>query len=341
MEPFSDPMVTSSKGEDSQESSPSQSSYPLGDEPRGFDAKKRTGLTVESLKTLPSEIFDKLLFKKEEVEKRIISGFAEQAIPAGIYKANGNTYYVCPEDLFKEDSIIGAMIVDFSRLTGAEIKTIKASVTYTTLYNEKFIEGLWFGMFSSTNLKRRRGKQIYELGRTCTFALIVKNMFEATDFLGPQALAKDHFFFGNNEGEVVNKVRVQFFIKTTLRSYFDDPQWGDLIYGIINHTAAHVGFDNLTSEEQDRVISDNLLPVDQLITMCYPTVTVKRGRSSIQRTRKPNPLRTSPLYTDDEMKLIASLSTSIFTEFVDLTREYESMVFSHGFKAIVSRIQRL
>jgi hypothetical protein len=39
------------------------------------------------------------------------------------------------------------------------------------------------------------------------------------------------------------------------------------------------------------------------------------------------------------MKLIASLSSSIFTEFVDLTREYESMVFSHGFKAIVSRIR--
>jgi hypothetical protein len=216
---------------------------------------------------------------------------------------------------------------------------VKVPVNMTNVVDDSLIEGIWFGMFSSTNQKRRRGKQAYELGRTLSFSLIVKNVFEQTDELGVLALDKDNFFFGNNDGEVSNGMKVPFFIKTKLRSFFDDPRLGDLVYGIINNTASSVGFKFLTEEEQDKVISDHLLPVDKLITSCYPVTISKRGRQEIRKTRKPNPIRSSPLYTKDEIAMISLLTSYIFKEFEVLSKDYEFQVLSTGFAAIESQIR--
>jgi hypothetical protein len=305
------------------------------------EATTRLEFKIEDLNLLPSKEFELLLEKRGEREQKIVSGFAEQAIPAGIYKVNGQTNFVCPRCLFGEDDIFGQMIADFARETGAVIRTVDVPVNITTLFDEKFITGIWFGMYSSTNQKRRRGKQSYELGRTCTFALIVKNMFEKTKELGSRALMKDQLFFGNNEGEMFNRSKVPFLIKMKLRSFFDDPRWGDLIYGIINYTANQVGFTYLTIDEQDKVISDHLLPIDRVITSCYPRASVKRGRTNIQKVKKPNPIRASPLYTREEMEIISLCSSRIFTEFVDVVTNYEQTVFSLGFEVLESQIREV
>jgi hypothetical protein len=299
------------------------------------------GLSVDNLKSLDQKTFDRLLSKKDEQEIEISRGFAEQAIPPGLYKVNGHTYFVCPQAFFTEDNIIGQMIVDYANTTGATIKTIEAPVENTSVFDKKFILGIWFGMYSSTNQKRRRGKQSYELGRTCSFSLIVKNVFEKTDELGPRALIKDNFFFGNHAEEVSERSKVPFFVKMKLRAFFDNPGWGDLIYGIINYTASFVGFTYLTEEEQDNIISDHLVPVDQLIISCYPVSSLKRGRQVVNKIRKPNPIRVSPLYTKEEMELLARCSSLIFTELADLSKDYESTVFALGFSALEAQIREV
>jgi hypothetical protein len=341
MSDFNSAMTIPLKVDDSLELSTLQGPYDTEEHSVSDDATTRQELKVNDLNLLPDETFKLLLSKRGELERKITSGFAEQAIPAGIYKVDGQTNYVCPEAFFNEDNIIGQMIVDFARETGAVIRIIKAPVGYTTLLDEKFISGAWLGMYSSTNQKRRRGKRSYEMGRTCTFALIVKNMFEITEQLGPRALMKDQLFFGNNEGEMFNKSKVVFHIKTRLCSFFDDPKWGNLIYGIINHTACHVGFSYLTLTEQDKVINDHLIPIDRVITMCYPRSTLKRGRTSIQKVKKPNPIRTSPLYLREEMELISLCSSRIFSEFVDVVNTYETSVFALGFVNLESRIREV
>jgi len=300
---------------------------------------KTTELTVCNLQSLSPEILDILLARQAVVEEQISRSFAEKAIPMGIYKVDGQIYWVCPKTLFNEDSDIGAMIASFAHETGATIKQIDVTADITKVYSDLYLKGLWFGMFSSTNQKRRRGKQDYELGRTCTFSLIVKNMFEAIAELGPRALTRDNFFFGNNGEEVSGKSRVPFFIKTKLRSFFENPAIGDLIYGIINYTAAQVGFKNLTLEEQDKVIMDHLIPVDSLITSCYTTTVVKRGRSEVTKIRKPNPIRSSPLFIREEMELVSSISSLIFADLAALTENYEETVFDLGFDALERRIK--
>jgi hypothetical protein len=303
--------------------------------------RKSEGIGVENLRSLDKDTIDGLLLKKSVYEKKIQTAFAEKAIPAGIYKIDGNVYFVCPEDFFKEDDTIGQLIADFANTTGAVIKLIPGSVERTPLVDEKFILGLWFGLSSSSNQKRRKGKTPYELGRTCTFSLIVKNMFESTKELGVRALTKDNFFFGNNQGEMSGNSSVPFFIKAKLRSYFNNPLWGDLIYGIINFTAAFVGFKYLTEEEADRVVADHLIPIDQLITSCYPSTTLKRGRQTVTKVKKPNAIRSSPLYTNEEMEIISLVTSCIFTELGDLQKDYEKTVFSIGFSALEARIREV
>jgi hypothetical protein len=296
-------------------------------------------ITVDQLLDLDKQTFEDLLEKKKVTESKITRGFAEKGIPPGLYKVDGQTYFVCPRAFFYEDDVIGQMIVDIAKLTGAVIKELPASVKKSNTYDERFITGLWFGLFSSTNQKRSRTKESYELGRTCTFSLIVKNVFESTPQLGSRALQKDHFFFGNNSEEVFNKAKVPFYVKMKLQSFYEDPRLGYLVYGILNYAAAFVGVSNLTEAESDKVIAAHLLPVDQLITSCYPTVLVKQGRKEEKRVRKPNPIRTSPLYTREEMELISSITNPIFTDLASLSEEYESVVFSQGFAAVEQQIR--
>jgi len=278
-------------------------------------------IDVKTLCGLSDERIRALLDSKEAVIQEVSRGFTEQVIQPGIYKEDGIAYAVCPEGFFKEDNIIGAMVYDLCQIAGMIVKTIPANDNITNVFSKKFIEGIWFGIFSSTNLKRRRAKKDYELGRACSFALIVKSVFAQTDELGLAALAKDHFFYGNNPGEKSNNSTVPFYIKMKLRSYFEQPHIGDLLYGILNYAAASVGVSYLTEAESDKIISESMIPIDQLINECYPTHLVKKGKKQETIVRKPNPIRTSPLYTKDEMKIMTDLTSSIFTDLGSITAD--------------------
>lgn len=233
------------------------------------------------------------------------------------------------------------MIYDLSKIAGFIVKTVEYDVTLTGTFNKRFIEGLWFGIFSSMNLKRRRGKKEYELGRACSFALIVKNVFAQTEELGLSALTKDNFFFGNNPGETSNKDSIPFYIKTKLKSFFDKSEIGNLLFGLINYTAAAVGVSYLTESEADKIISESIIPIDSLISECYPTILVKKGKKQQSERRKPNAIRASPLYTKDEMKLIADLTSPIFTELESISKDYVNCVFTSGFAAVRSQIKEV
>jgi len=298
--------------------------------------------SVTKLGSVNNETLTKFSNLRESLAMEIQQQFASGKFPPGIYNEDGKTYYVIPDSLASEDNIIGAMICDLASFAGCEVKLLdRYSVKYTTAYDKRFVTGLWFGMFSSTHLKRRRAKQSYEMGRTCSFALLVKNVFERDKNLGPKALVKDNFFFGNNPSEVTPKGKIAFYLKTKLLSFFEDTEIGNLVYGILNHAASRIGFTHLLDDERDLAISDNLIPVDQLITSCYPTVTTRRGRQMTQQSRKPNPIRSSPLFLKEEMNLISSLTSLIFTDLGAFTKDYQFSVYTHGFSFVQSEIRRI
>jgi len=298
-------------------------------------------IEVKNLNGLSNETITMLLDNKAQVIQEVSRGFTEQVIQPGIYKEDGVSYFVCPEGFFEEDSIIGAMVYDLCNLAGLIVKTVKANGQVTKVFSKKFIEGIWFGIFSSTNLKRRRGKKDYELGRACSFALIVKSVFTNTEELGLAALTKDNFFYGNNPGEKSSSSHVPFYIKMKLRSFFEKPEIGDLLYGLVNYTAASVGVSYLTEAEADKIISESIIPIDQLINECYPTILVKKGKKQESQVRKPNAIRTSPLYTKDEMKIITDLTSSIFTDLASISADYENCVLSSGFARVHKQIKEI
>jgi len=300
--------------------------------------RNATAIEVRNLNSLSNEEIIALLRNKDAVIQEVSRGYSEKAIPPGIYTDDGQTYWVCPKSLFTEDNIIGAMIYDLSQAAGAIVKTIEYEVQQLNAFNKKFIEGVWFGIFSSQSLKRRRGKQDYELGRACSFSLIVRSVFNKTDVLGLSALIKDNFFFGNNPGEVSNSNSVPFYIKMKLRSFFDKTEIGELLFGIINYTAATVGVSYLTEAESDKMIGESLIPIDSLISECYPTLLVKRGKKQSKEVRKPNPIRSSPLYTKDEIKIISDLTSSIFTELESVSKDYENCILTSGFVSVKKQI---
>jgi hypothetical protein len=74
-----------------------------------------------------------------------------------------------------------------------------------------------------------------------------------------------------------------------LLTFFDRPELGALVYGILLQTARHVRLSYLNESEQDKVITSNLIPVDQVITACYPTVVTKVKRKEIKKNKETKP----------------------------------------------------
>jgi hypothetical protein len=137
------------------------------------------------------------------------------------------------------------------------------------------------------------------------------------------------------------KLKVGFYLKNTLRSYFEETAAGDLLFGFLNSAAKSMGSQNVPDDEWDKTISTNLIPLDQLVSHHYQTTTVKRGRKEVSKTKKPNPIRASPLYTKGEMELFQLLTKPIFTDLMGLEKDYEYLVFNQGFDAIERKISEI
>jgi len=300
---------------------------------------KSTTRKINNLSDLDKYTALALLEKKANIETKISRDNAEATIKPGIYDEDGETYVVVPKSICEEDSIIGAMIYDLCLVSGFKLKVLESSTEITKLYDEDFVSGLWFGFFTSVALKRKRSKKSYELGRACAFSLIVKAVFAETQCLGPAALCKDNFFFGNKPGETHDKSRVPYYVKMKLRSFFVEPEYGDLVLGILNRVARTLGVSYLIESESDKMISDNLVPIDQVITSCYPTIKVSKGKRTEEKVKKPNAIRTSPLYLKEEMELLRSVTQPLFSDMKSLVDNYEQSVFVKGFDGVKAHIQ--
>lgn len=318
----------------------SESELGLSNDRQSSDKASRR-LKVSALSSLDEGTLGRLISKKIEAQSKVTRQFAESAIPEGIYEEDGQTYWVCPNSFFEEDCYIGMMVAEFAQICGAKIKLIKDEALISSAYNEQFLLGIWFGIQSSTNQRRSRAKKDYELGRTCVFSLIVKNVFLDTPELGIKALDKDHFFFGNNPGESVKKEKVPFYIKMKLRSFFAEARWGDFLFGLINKACQSTCFVHLTESEQDKVVEYNINPLDKLITSKYPVTDLlnKKGHKVGEEVKKPKVIRSSPLYKKYEMDLIHLIIAPLFNDLTDLNSQYKEIVLSDSYASVEKRIE--
>jgi hypothetical protein len=128
-----------------------------------------------------------------------------------------------------------------------------------------------------------------------------------------------------------------------LRSYFSDRKTADAIFGLLSYAASQFGFENLTEKEADKVIASHLKPLDEVIKSCFASTRASKKKKSnkkkdVEKKKRPNAIRSSPLYRKEEMEILSSLTSLIFTDLIDLNKDYEDQVFHHGFKAIEKRV---
>jgi hypothetical protein len=224
-------------------------------------------------------------------------------------------------------------------MTKAELKIYTALDSLTDAYDEEFIMGLWFGFTNEGVQNLSRSKKAYELGRTCTYALIVKNMFNKDPFLGLSGLKKDNFFFGNSPGESSQKKPTPFYVKSKLRLSFKNQAVADAIYGILIHSVNKIGTSYLTVDLR-KVVEQCIIPFDQLLTRNYPTYTVTGKKSKLKERRKPKAIRQSPLLFKEESNLLHEITNPIFTDLYAIENDFVGQVATWGFSTVEERISK-
>jgi hypothetical protein len=153
---------------------------------------------------LIDKLMDKLRTRAELQQAAATAQLDHSKLSFGFVKEPDKEFLLIPGSLINADIALSSMIVDLTRtfLPHVDIRVFDApEIILTSAYDEKFINGLWFGTYSDIIHKRIRSKRGFELGQTEMQSLLVKHFFQNHRSLGPQALVKDNFFFGNNSGE--------------------------------------------------------------------------------------------------------------------------------------------
>jgi hypothetical protein len=119
---------------------------------------------------------------------------------------------------------------------------------------------------------------------------------------------------------------------------FENSDIGNLIYGAINAVAAKCKLNSLTSDEFDKVVKKNLISVDILIANCYQTVEIRRRGKISFDTRKPNPIRQSPLFRKEEMELIIPIASKVWSDLAISPESYWVNLTNRGFTDTVRMI---
>jgi hypothetical protein len=263
------------------------------------------------------------------------------------YTDNGQEFLILPVE-WMESNIIGHMIWDLTKeyLPDVECRFFDAGKKpeTTPAWDEKFLLGLWFSFYSDSVHKRNRAKKSYELGQTHGQCIMVKHFFESVnpEILGANALVKDHFFFGNNSGEVVNKVPVVYDLRHRLHSYYKDPEVGDALLVLLNRIARAVQLSRLDNQQIDTVVEHNLISFEAIVGLYRQTLTVmRRGKAVQAKARTPNKPRSSPLLLPEESELLSKLISPFWDNLSHYEEQWSNVVAEIGFSAAKARVANI
>jgi hypothetical protein len=209
--------------------------------------------------------------------------------------------------------------------------------------DQQFILGLWLGVFTETHLKRTRKKRDYELGRACIHALQVKHYFSNEPRLGMAALKRDNFFFGNDPSEKdANGNTVPYYLKERLSSIFKSATHAKAFMAVLNYISFTIQLDLLEGEELTKTVGYHLRDVDDILPDFYrPEYAQRKGKQVLIGMRKPNPLRTSPVFLQEEMQILASLTAYKFQNLGPLKKDWQGLVNTYGYAEMYSDIRSI
>jgi hypothetical protein len=249
---------------------------------------------------------------------------------------NSKTILVISGSLFKEDNFIGAMIGSLAKKHNVDVRKVQRDANLTNAYDERFIIGVWFGLESTDYKNRRRDKVSYELGRTCSWSLRIRDEFRSNPRLGDKALIKDNYFFGNNPGEVTTQGQpVPFILKSKLMASIDKSETANAVYGFICYISNLVRLDNVPDEIYWKTIANSVKPFDQMVSKHYNAVySRKKGKTVLVGYRRPNLPKSSRLLTQGEMNLLINFIKPVFTQLDKIQKDYIELIYEIGYQAV-------
>jgi hypothetical protein len=160
--------------------------------------------------------------------------------------------------------------------------------------------------------------------------------------LGPQALKKDNFFFGNYPRSKGSKHNDQpmFEMKRRFGRLFkiDETGLGPGLWSVFLKFVQRVGLRSYPDEEYTKIIMENLVPFDNLTKNFSRLVKhVNRKGKEVKEQMLPTLPKRSPLLSKHESILITGLARHIWDDLDDVKDNYKDHIQCDGFSFVEQR----
>jgi hypothetical protein len=257
---------------------------------------------------------------------------------------------VLPETMMQEDYDVGLLILRLASLQGWSIylQQYKGKLDVLSGECEKLAQGMLLGLGDSkSKINITEKKAAIEQGRTMFRALQIKGLFES-EKLTP-SLKKNHYFFGNNIGEMTNGKKP---IKVTYMGHdlvglIQEKDLKETILRILI-TLCRNSYTLLDEEIKDSIFKEYIMNFSSFVyNYCKKSVSVltNKGRKNRNETKEVIPRfpRAYASLLKGEYSLISKVTNSLFTnpQFTETQEKWVAQIRESGWTEVTSEISRI
>jgi hypothetical protein len=182
--------------------------------------------------------------------------------------------------------------------------------------------------------------------------MCVKAYFNSSPFLGPGALVKDNWFYGNNTSEkIVDYQRrthgIAYNVPLLWKSQFSGDGCEMEVFAILLQVAKQLNLTYLSEEALESTISHNIIGFDDIVKSFArnigPAVTThgkKRGQI-LRKVKNPSLPRRSPLLLNGEAELLHKLLSPFWDPLTEVKNNWVRWVITSGFSALSEHLRAI
>jgi len=235
-----------------------------------------------------------------------------------------------PANLKKQERNVWLILTSLAYLTGVSVTEYETEISYVTKKDsDRFLDGLLIGTMDSKPTRLDRNKTLNELGRAIAFSLKVRG--ELHKLNKSEWLIRNHWFFGNNPTETMNKVPVPFGSKVKLIDIWENKNFGDAMYSVFIYLFEELGLNQFSDVDYRSSILKYTLRFEDIIQKFYqPIRSTKRGKTTIsgyRKGKKPNP---SPLLTKGEYQLVLRVADPMWKDLDTYKSEWLNILLAES-----------
>jgi hypothetical protein len=175
-------------------------SYNIDAEARLTELINDAEISAKSVKADLKEVDAKLVSTARSRVNALLNedAHAKKSAKASPYVNFTEGILILPYCLICDMNWLTILFMELARSFNLKIFSFEGGNIQINDADEDFLRGINYQIFSTKKINLKySGRREFEIGRILTFALQIKSEIEDAEMLGPQALRKDNFFFGN------------------------------------------------------------------------------------------------------------------------------------------------